>query len=131
MYIEQENNDLRITLEKLSAIWHNDKELTATDKYLTEEELIPLMESHQKNDAKPCFECVNEKLKNLIDNESIFKLMDVNNETNEDVTRHHNRKLNFDNREHSAVSDLMDDVMKTSSAQVSYCLYIHNCYISL
>ena len=120
-------------MEQLSATWRTDEEIIATDKYLNEEELIPLMEMHQNSDSKPYFKCVNEELKKLINSESIFKLLDVDSKTKEDVTKHHNRKFSFNTNENSAVSYLIDDVMKTSSAQVSYfcvalslqCIYLN------
>ena len=118
MYVEQENDDLNITLEQLDATWHNDK---AADKYLTEEELIPLLELHQTGDTRPYFEFVNEELEKLIKKESIFELMYVDSETKDNLIRDHNGKLNFNNREDSAVSYLINNVKEISSAQVSYC----------
>ena len=117
MYVELENDDLSIILEQLSATWNNDK---ATDKYLTEEKLIPLMELDQMGDTKSYFECVNEELEKLITNESIFELMDVDSETKDNETSDRNGKLNFNNQENSAVSYLINSVKQSSSAEVSY-----------
>ena len=113
--VEIENKNLHTTLQQLSANWRYDKELNTPDKHLTEEELIPLLDSYQEGDTMPYFKYVNEQLQKLLERECILELLDVDGNMREDVTRHHG------NRENSSVSYLISDAIATSSAQVSYC----------
>ena len=119
-YAELENNNLYTTLQQLSGNWCYDKELSTPDKYLTEEELIPLLDLQQEGDTVPYFKYVNQQLQKILDRENILELLDLDDNTKEDVTRRHSTQFSFDSRENSFVSYLIIDAMATSSAQVSY-----------
>ena len=120
LFVELSNSNLHATLKQLY-----DSELNTTNKYLTEEELmplmeLPLMELHQNSDATPYFKFVNEKLLQMRDSDSILELLDVDDETKGDVTRHHRRWSSFSNEDNSIVN-LIGKFIETSSPQVRYC----------
>ena len=79
-YTELEDSDLHETLQQLNA---NNKELNTAEKYLTEENLIPLMEM-QESDAMPYYQFINEQLLKMTDTKSILELLDVGDRTEED-----------------------------------------------
>ena len=81
---------------------------------------MPLLDLQQDGDTVPYFKYVNQQLQKILDRESILELLDLDDNTKEDVTRRHNNQFSFGSRENSFVSYLINDAMATSSAQVSY-----------
>lgn len=111
-YVELENSNLHTNLKQL-------KELSANEKHLTEEELIPLMELHQEDDTTPYFKYVNEQLLKITEGASVLELLDVHNEMKEDIIRHHSKQFDFSDRKFPVITHLINNVKATSSSQVS------------
>lgn len=118
-YVELENSNLHANLKQLNTNWHYDKELSANEKHLTEEELIPLMELHQEDATTPYFEYVNEQLLKITESASVLELVDVDNEMKEDIIRFHSRQFDFGDRKCPVITHLINNVKATSSSQVS------------
>ena len=117
--VDIDNSDLQHTLQKLSTEWQFDKELKVTEKVLSEEELLPLMEmkhSSQGGDI-PYYEFINKRLLEMANSESILGLLDVDVETQDE--QHYERLLSFSNRKISAVTSLINNAMLTPSGHVS------------
>ena len=108
--VELENHNLYTTLQQLS-------DLNTPDNYLTEEELIPLLDLHQEGNTVPYFKYVNQQLQKILERNSILELLDLDDNAKEDVTRHHS---SLGSRKNLSVSYLINDAIATSSAQVSY-----------
>ena len=86
--------------------------MDATDKRLSEAELLPLLEKDhtEEDETVPCYQFINRKLLEIIKCD-ILELLDIDP----------NRRYNVTNREHSVVTHLIGRVMAASSAQVSGC----------
>ena len=123
IYVDLKTTNLRQILqqEQDSTDWQFDKELDATDKCLSEEELLPLTEmDHSLSDGEtvPYYQFINEKLLEITKSEIIVELLDVNMESKDDFSKHQNKKFNA---KCSFVECLTNNRGTNSSAQVSFC----------
>ena len=107
-----------------------DKPLDAPDKYITEDDLIPLMEmthSLQQGDEIPFFECVNRSLLELVKSANILELINIDID-NPPEHLNQSRSKSFSaatvNNEESVVKELITNVMNNPSPQV--CMRTHN-----
>ena len=130
-YLDLEtNNNLRKILQRDhdSADWQFDEELDATDKILSEEELLPLTEMNHLSGSEtvPYYQFINERLLEMAKSEIILELVDIDVDMKDDFNKNHNRKFN---RKNSFVTHLTKNIMINSSAQVS--LYYKHSYCSI
>ena len=122
MYVDLKTSNLRQILqrEQDSSDWQFDKELDATDKCLSEEELLPLANmdhSLSGGETVPYFKFINEKLLEMAKSEICLDLLYVDTETKDDFSKHQSRK--FD-KIFSFATHLTDSVKEKFSAQVSF-----------
>ena len=121
-YIDLKSSNLRKILqrEQDSTNWQFDKELDATDKSLSEEELLPLTEMDHLSGSQtiPYYQFINERLLEMAKSEIILELIDIDKDTNDDYNKYQNRKFN---RKNTFVTYLTNNIMTKSSAQVSFC----------
>lgn len=116
-FVDLENSNLRKILQQLqhdSTDWQFDKEMDATDKRLSEEELLPLTEMNHSlpgDEIIPYYEFINLELQKMTKTEVILELLDVDMETK--------HTFNFGNRKISLFTHLTERVTTASSAQVS------------
>jgi len=108
-----------------------DKPLDAPDKYITEEDLIPLMEmthSLQQGDEVPFFECVNRSLLQLVKSANILELINIDiDNPPENLNQSRSRSFSVAatvNNEESVVKELIRNAMDNPSPQV--CMRTHN-----
>lgn len=125
MYVDLKTSNLRQILqrEQDSSDWQFDKELDATDKSLSEEELLPLTtmdHSLSGGETVPYYKFINEKLLEIAKSEICLDLLYVDTETKDDFSKHQSRK--FD-KKFSFCTRLTDSIKTNSSAQVSFVSY--------
>ena len=107
--------------QQTSADWQFDKELYVTEKHLGEKDLLPIMEMDYHSEGGeiiPYYQYINEELLKIVKNANILELLDVDIEIN-NTKKYQTRKHSFTNREVSVVANLIETVIKASSAQVS------------
>lgn len=130
-YLDLETSNLRKILqrEQDSDDWQFDEDLDATDKCLSEEELLPLTEMNHLSGSEtiPYYQFINEKLLEMAKSEIILELIDIDVDKKDDFNKCHNRKFN---RKNSFVTHLTNNIMENSSAQVSLCYKYLYCSIT-
>ena len=109
--LELEDRDLENSLKQIHTHgWHFDKQSQSQNRNLSKEDLIPLLD--EQNDT-PYFKFINKKLLELIDTAPILELIEIDVETESQLTS------NVNTEDSSIISKLIKQTDTDSSALVS------------
>ena len=99
-----------------------DKHLDAPDKYITEEDIIPLLkmnDSLSQGDDMPYYEFINRHLMQLVTTANILELLNVDTETSpENFNKSRSKSFSVIAKEESIVKVLIKNTMDQPSPQV-------------
>jgi len=135
-YTDLDSNLSNILKQFESTDQQLDKQLDSPDKYITEADIIPLLEmSHSltQSDDVPYYEFINRHILQLVKSANILELLDIDVKTPPDnLNRSQSKLLSTSVTEESVVKEMVRTSMDNPSPQVKKCImfmailfYIH------
>ena len=128
VHIDHDSNLKNILKQFESTDQQLDKHLDAPDKYITEEDITPLLEmghSLSQGDDVPYYEFINRHILQLVKSANVLEMLDVDVETPPDnLNQSRTRLLSTSVKEESVVKVMVRTAMDNPSPQVKSYLFI-------
>ena len=128
VHIDHDSNLKSILKQFESTDQQLDKHLDAPDKYITEEDITPLLEmdhSLSQGDDMPYYQFINRHILQLVKSVNILEMLDVDVETPPDNLNQSQTRLRSTSvKEKSVVKEMVRTSMDNPSPQVKSYLFI-------